>query len=118
MRQIRDEIYHYPGFGGAPSHCRLRVWRDPDFAPVVIVYELDDNPGTSVTNRAELLAWQVWNELERPRPFNYFESYTRPDGERTYDEVQFDLAETGFFNPQWLRWEADDVVSLLGQQID
>ena len=68
-----DCVFAYRGYHGCPSHCRLRVYEpDPERPeeagrpPVVIATEREDNPGTSVTNRIERIASEVFRLLERP----------------------------------------------------
>lgn len=59
-----DREFSYPGFHGRPARCRIRVYRrGPDRPTVVIATELADNPGTSVTNRAETVAAMVCREF-------------------------------------------------------
>jgi hypothetical protein len=59
MRLVRDERFTYRGYHGRPAECWLRLYVEPDQRPVAIVTELPDNPGASVTNRAEHLATVV-----------------------------------------------------------
>ena len=64
MRLIYDARYDYIGQWRFPAHCWLRAYV-PDTAgdlPVVVATELPDNPGTSVTDFAERLAWSVAHE--------------------------------------------------------
>ena len=67
MRLIEDYIHAFRGPTGIRSACRVRLYL-PDVsepgetledAPVVIVSELPDNPGTSVTNAIEKIAAEV-----------------------------------------------------------
>jgi hypothetical protein len=67
MRLIEDYIHAFRGPTGGRSACRVRLYL-PDAAepgevlgdaPVVIVSELPDNPGTSVTNAIEQIAAEV-----------------------------------------------------------
>lgn len=76
MHKSIDTIYHYPGYHGAPSFCRLRVFHDPDRPPVVLMSEVRDNPGTSVTNRAEVIAWDACKRFGLdPRNTLFFTHY-------------------------------------------
>lgn len=70
-----DTLFDYRGLGGCTSRCRVRIFPIPhpgpacpdpgDLAPteatgpIIILTELPDNPGTSITNAAEGLATQV-----------------------------------------------------------
>jgi hypothetical protein len=59
-----DRLYDYPGYFGGPARCRLRIFHlGPDRPAVVIATELPDNPSTSITNRAEVLADLVAREF-------------------------------------------------------
>ncbi len=62
MRLAADMVFPYRGPNGSRSKCRVRLV-DPDDpvrdAPVVILSELPDNPGTSVTNAVSPLAAEV-----------------------------------------------------------
>ena len=60
---LYDAPYWYKGFHGRPARAHLRIYgAEPGRLPVVIATELEHNPGTSITNAAELLAQQVWND--------------------------------------------------------
>ena len=67
MRLIEDYIHAFRGPTGVSSACRIRLYlpgaAEPGGtlgdAPVVIVFELPDNPGTSVTNAIEQIAAEV-----------------------------------------------------------
>lgn len=66
-RLIHDAPFRYAGYHGCPSVCRLRVWRPEPPRPLIVLFtEVEDNPGTSVTNRVEVLAALVYGWLERP----------------------------------------------------
>lgn len=70
-----DTIFAYRGLGGCTSRCRVRIfplthpgqaYTDPGDpqqteaeGPIILLTELADNPGTSITNAAEGLATQV-----------------------------------------------------------
>jgi hypothetical protein len=67
MRLIEDYTHAFRGPSGVRSACRVRLYL-PDAAkagealgdtPVVIISELPNNPGTSVTNAIEQLATEV-----------------------------------------------------------
>ncbi len=51
--------YKFLGLGGSESWCDIEVDQKLN---IVIVHELSDNPGTTVTNAAEILANQVCKE--------------------------------------------------------
>lgn len=67
MRPTEDYAHAFRGSSGVRSVCRVRLYL-PDAAvpgealgdaPVVVVSELSDNPGTSVTNAIEQLTAEV-----------------------------------------------------------
>jgi hypothetical protein len=61
LRLIYDGRYQYLGFWRHPASCWVRVYVSGSAGdlPVVVASELADNEGTSITNFAEKLAWQV-----------------------------------------------------------
>lgn len=54
-----DTLHHYLDRHGSQAYCRLRIFRQPDRPVVVVVTELEDNPGTGITTVADRLAWEV-----------------------------------------------------------
>ena len=52
MRKTLDTRFSYRGCHGCESLCRLRVYEEPGKPAVVIATELEENPGTSITNMA------------------------------------------------------------------
>ncbi len=60
-----------------PARCYLRVWTGRGQLPVVVATEMPDNEGTSITNAAELVAAQVWEQLlpEAREGFVWIERY-------------------------------------------
>jgi hypothetical protein len=70
-----DTLFAYRGLGGCHSRCRVRIFplsgsrhESPDSGnaqplkaegPLILLTELPGNPGTSITNAAELVATQV-----------------------------------------------------------
>ena len=74
--------YEYAGLNNSPSVCRVETWEQSGCPPLLLLTELPDNPGTSLTNcigalAAELLAgWfpEAFDVLEGV-PFHVFERY-------------------------------------------
>jgi len=69
MEKLYDGRFEFPNpytVTGVPrSACRLRVWREPGMPRLFMVAtELDDNPGASVTNAAEVLAAAAWGRFQ------------------------------------------------------
>jgi hypothetical protein len=126
MRKIADFRCVYKGYSDAKSVCRLRVFTDPDRPAVVVASELAENPGTSVTNRAEVVASQACRDfqldpestlfLEHYGPFSYRGC---PPGERErFCLVTFDATDPGrwpwFAGPRFLHREPAAVAALVG----
>ncbi len=54
------DVCTYKGFHGCDSKCRVEIWTDArELKAAVVLTELVDNPGTSVTNYVEELATLV-----------------------------------------------------------
>jgi hypothetical protein len=86
-----DRLYDYPGYHGRPARCRLRIFAlGPDRPLVALVTELRDNPGTSVTNRAEVLAGLVTREYSiDPDVMCWIEHYPTGHFPETFKRVEF-----------------------------
>lgn len=105
------ERYPYRGFHGCASWCGLEIIRLRDGRTVVIATEVEDNPGTSVTNMAEGLASRVCAEFTiNPRSLVWIEHYGYPSAfpagnPRTFDLVTFARPMAGdgapFGDPKW-----------------
>jgi len=55
--KVADNLFDYIGYSCA-SHCRMRIFKH-DNQTVVVMTEVGDNPGTSVTNMVEHIATQA-----------------------------------------------------------
>ena len=68
-RPYYDGTLHFKGWQGCPSWCGIRIWADGPVgaaAPtryVVVMTELTDNEGVSVTNAAEIIATVAFRTL-------------------------------------------------------
>src|SRR6266567_3180108 len=69
-----DMTYPFLGFWDYPSTCRIRVFKEDD-RRVVIATELPDNPGTSITNAAEMIATELWRRVGRLCEYTWIEHY-------------------------------------------
>lgn len=94
-----------------------------DAPTVVIVTELPQNPGTSVTNAAQDIATQAYQWLERPaQGITLIEHYAQ-DGEERYAQERFALvtfahSEGGrFSHPEWRALTKEEVERLIGQAL-
>ncbi len=114
MHLAADVVFPYRVPDGSPSKCRVRIYEPDDparDAPVVILSELADNPGTSVTDAAPLVAAEVISVFaltrwDGPSPV-FVEHYDR-GGERPEDPDDFALV---VFSHHEVRAEARGGVS-------
>lgn len=137
MTKSMDGTFHYKGYHGCPSFCRLRVFEpDPEKAEerntptVVILTETDDNPGTSITNRIEHLATEVFKLLEKPeRGITVIEHYEDRAfiGERALFKEEFDRVTLtwtqchhcqGFSDPRWNPIAKAEIEETIGQTLE
>jgi hypothetical protein len=113
------ERYAYPGYHGYESACGLRIWQQ-ERESVVMATELPDNPGTSITNRAEALAMQVYHEFELWPPFTRWIEHYPPDGpyDETFAEVTFSIdPQKGLTRPKWRALTCEDAERLIGEPL-
>jgi hypothetical protein len=122
MQQIADERFEFSGLHEFPSECRLRVFEGPGLPLVVIATERPDNPGTSITNAAELLATQVYKWLEYPARGIVFLEHYEKDGEESYAKERFALVsfielDGQFISPKWQHISKEEVEGMIGQTL-
>jgi hypothetical protein len=135
--------YWYSGYGAENSaKCRVRVFAAPrkegDPAPemVVIVTELPDNPGTSVTNAMPQIATLLLPELIPNPDYRRFVSFVEhyPANETgkqdTFDAVGFaaydkfgpywarNLWGSGFSGTYWHRIARGELTVMLGAEVE
>src|SRR5215217_1249064 len=89
-----DYIHPYKDAGGAPAHCRVRIYLPDDVhdSPVVICSEVPNNPGGSITDSAEVIAAGVIRAHELHIPLVWIEHWPEEStngGEETFDLVVF-----------------------------
>lgn len=121
MRLTEDYIHAFRGPAGARSACRVRLYmpsgEDEAFgdAPVVIVSEIANNPGISVTNAIEQMAAEVMNALTPtsvPVLVEHYPPEATGGSEETFDLVVFaheeiwevmrgGIRRTGLGPPTW-----------------
>jgi hypothetical protein len=111
--------YRFRGFHGCDAWCALEILKGKDGKTVVIATEVKDNPGTSITNAAEHLAYWVCVEFSiDPSKLVWIEHYGYPaPGDwkrhpRTYDLVTFDILPPGhdavFAHATWRPMQDND----------
>jgi hypothetical protein len=123
MERLLDTHYEFITATGVKARCGLRILRDGSQV-VVILSELRDNRGRSVTNAAEEIATQVrrkfgldpdqtrWIERypERQR-FRRNRDRSEPD---VYDEILYVWDEYRATEPEWRRLAPDEVQRMVG----
>jgi hypothetical protein len=88
--------YQYPIGKSGESFCRLRIY-DTEAGAVVVLSELADNPGKSVTNAAAELATEIAQRYALdPQTTTWLEHYgafsyrdTGETGNETFDRITF-----------------------------
>lgn len=125
-----DGTLHYSGYHGCRSFCRVRVYEGegtPPVPPVVLATECDNNTGTSVTNRIEVIATQMYRLLERPPAgITVIEHYedrafivALPPIKETFDLVTFTwTCYQGAIDPRWLPLTKAQVEEILGLSLE
>ncbi len=119
MPQVWSAVVHHNGYdwGNADSRCYARIYSDGVRA-VVVLTELNKNPGTSVTNCYERIATVMRAAVTAFIPFSNFpsrvtwmEQYERAPEEIDLVALLWDTANVGsvsrakqrFSNPTWHR---------------
>lgn len=127
---IYDGPWHYRGYHGVKSVCYLRLYQPKEPRPAIAIFtELDQNPGTSITNRIEVLATLAWEFLQKPTaPPIVIEHYPNRGLHNThtgrwqfpesFDFVELSRKPDGSFEkPKWRRTSHLTVEQLLGQPL-
>lgn len=122
-RLVDTNDYEFTAATGVKATCGLRIVRDAE-QTVVILTELPDNRGMSVTNAAEELATQVRREFGLdPDQTRWIEHYPeretsvhqRPHRESaTYDEIIYTWEDYQASEPEWRRLAEEEIEILLG----
>jgi hypothetical protein len=110
MEVTRHRDFQFKGLHGFPSKCSWEVHEGNGRATVIFT-ELDDNPGTSITNFFEHLATMVYNLYLKRYPaeaIRWIEHYPerrrgRKVEEETLDEVTLTWDGKKFSSPKWRR---------------
>jgi hypothetical protein len=113
-----DTEFRYKGYGNLDSKCRIRI-HEFGGIHIVVVSELDDNQGTSVTNASEHIAQQVCAAHELDSNYVVFiEHYPAEKGIRddeTYDLVMFARTAGGrLVSPKWKHLSKEAAFALIG----
>jgi hypothetical protein len=79
VKLTRELLLPYQGLNGFDGLCHVRVYEDPGRLPVAIAGGLTDNPGTSITNAAEMVAAAIQRSIFTDgREFHLVEHYPSP----------------------------------------
>ena len=119
-----DTIHHYqnPALQTGDASCWLRIY-STDGGIVVVLSELAENPGVSVTNAAAALATEIARiyDLETVTTFwveHYGAfSYTASGGDETFDLVTFTWRNRTASNSEWQRLNSDQLHKLLRESV-
>ena len=116
-----DGPFGYTDALGRRGRCYLQVFEPRGSLPLAIACEVPDNPGPSITNAAEHLATQIWQQLlPRAREgIRFVECYIDPpraDGgpAEHFDEVLFRLDHNRLHAPQWRHLTRAEVEAWIG----
>jgi hypothetical protein len=138
---LAGDYIHPTPHGGS---CRIRIYRSDDLPEegsatrdeaVVIVSELPDNRGQSVTNAIERIAAEVISAHRLPTPLITVEHYERgvrgtPEDPHTFDLVTFstyEVEDLGTYlgeerkrigEPSWKPLDRATVEALVGEQLE
>lgn len=104
--------FHYEGSNQVPSYCDIEI-----IGNLVIAKEVQDNPGQSITNAAEVLATTVCLRNSIPmQDVVWIEKYQHRPGEA--DLVQFIHDGEKLTNPYWKRLKGNELPLLIASQRD
>lgn len=97
------------GIHNRVSKCQIEVKGN-----LVIVTELSDNPGTSVTNAAEIIATEVCKEYHiDPKELIYIEHYPKSTiMNETWDLVKFTVEGRELTNADWKNISKEKVIEI------
>jgi len=99
---MQEQIYTYKGYHGCDSKCGLAINGN-----IVMVTEIEDNEGTSITNMAERLATQIIREFNiRPEKLIWIEHYPERGSKydpflESFDLVSFEWTGKEYCRPSW-----------------
>jgi hypothetical protein len=139
MRQTCAYRYDYRGIWRPGASCGIAVFVpeaiDQDRRPLILCTELGDNPGTSITNLAEVLAAEIiarhfsalLDAAAEPRqPVRWIERYpAAPGWPAEYDEVTFTpwrirvvwcggMRRRSLGTPDWRPLRPEEIAALFG----
>jgi hypothetical protein len=116
---IKNPRYGYPGYNRQRAFCDLEVYDLTNDRTLAIVTELDDNSGTSITNRAEVLYTQLMQAFDLADPEkmveieHYLADRVLPEhwSRVTCESYNPDLKQ--YVNPAWEPLTYEEVENLI-----
>jgi hypothetical protein len=82
-------IHNYEGYGKCKSKCKVYMVSEGQLTHFCFE-ELDDNPGTSITNMSEHLATQMIEKFNlKPYQCFFYETYPHSGKDRSFDEIKY-----------------------------
>ena len=125
MKKTLDQVLPFRDDLLREGKCRLRVWQEPGQVPVVLFTELEDNPGSSITNAIERIAWEAFKLLERPEAGMIVIEHYRDRGiirgkplyKEEFDLVTFTPTANGFDDPCWRRISKGEEERIIGETL-
>lgn len=116
--QFKHYIYQYKGFGNCNSKCGVMIWHNLDTNIVVVLLsELSDNRGTSITNMSEYIATQIAEKENFPVSTVWFETYIGYDNtfKDEIDLITYEMWIDGdrYSKPKWEFYGLDKFKELL-----
>ena len=119
MRRVWDAVVHWSGYGRPTSRslCRARIYSN-GLRAIVVLTQLKDNPGVSVTNDYERVANQLRTAILQFIPEDRFPGsviWLEQDEERPQEidlvSLLWDLPAR-LHSPKWCRLQASAIVKL------
>ena len=142
MPLVHDELLTFPGFGGTPSRCRVRLFLPPAEAQesgyIALLTDDAQAEGTSITNAAETIAATVCRRFnippERAVWIEHYDFRHLPAGQdgsghtETFARVSFRVPEaagdrsdyihgTSLGKPAWTHIDRQSVEILIGEPL-
>lgn len=103
LEERRPDLFAYKSPNFADGICRIERIDLPNDLTVIVCGEIDDNPGMSVTNAVEYVAFQVCSRLDHDvKRLVWLEHYEWDEGDR-WNWVTFGVRppEGMFADPEW-----------------
>lgn len=123
VTKVHEDELHFAGLHGYASQCGVHVFTG-NGAPIVVLEELPDNPGASVTNFCEHIANIVrrahaeFFDGVHPTEIVWLEHYPRASrgvrDRETFDRIFFQWDGVKYSRPRWERYTREHLEKLIG----